>query len=183
MAHWVEKAHKYAGWIVVLGIVEIVLGVIVLSAPFAGGVAVTMVIGAGMIFGGIARLLAAFFADSFGSGALAFLWGLLVASSGFYMFTNPGVGLATLTLVLSMLFFVSGLSECVVAFQVKPASGWGWMLAGGVVSVLLALMIWREFPLSGIWLVGTMVGINLLVNGFSTAAVGSAARRVTSAGR
>lgn len=181
MDHWLQKAHRYAGWIVVLGIAEIVLGFVVLSAPLAGGVAVTMVIGVGMILGGIARLSAAFFADSFGSGALAFLWGLFVASLGFYMFTNPGVGLATLTLVLSMLFFVSGLSECVVAFQVRPASGWGWMLAGGVVSVLLALMIWRQFPLSGIWLVGTMVGISLFVNGLSTVAVGTAARRASSA--
>jgi uncharacterized membrane protein HdeD (DUF308 family) len=81
------------------------------GARAESGVAVTIVIGAGMIFGGIARISAAFFADSFGSGALAFLWGLLVASSGFYMFTNPGVGLATLTLILSMLFFVSHREE------------------------------------------------------------------------
>lgn len=80
MGHWQQKAHRYAGWIVALGVAEIVLGVIVLSAPLAGGIAVTMVIGVTMIFGGIARLSAAFFADSFGSGALAFLWGLLVAS-------------------------------------------------------------------------------------------------------
>lgn len=181
MGHWLQKAHHYAGWIVALGVVQIVLGVVALGAPLAGGVAVVVVIGVGMVFGGVARLAAAFFADSFGSGALAFLWGLLVASSGFFMLTNPGVGLATLTLVLSMLFFVSGLSECVVAFQLRPASGWGMTLVGGAVSVLLALMIWRQFPLSGIWLVGTMVGVNLLFNGMSTMAVGSAARRLTGA--
>jgi hypothetical protein len=53
------------------------------------------------------------------------------------------------------------------------------MVIGGVVSVILALMIWRQFPLSGIWLVGTMVGISLFVNGLSTVAVGTAARRAS----
>lgn len=181
MEHWSNKAHKNAGWIVVLGIAQIVLGFMVLAAPLSGGVAVTMIIGVGMIFGGIARLSAAFFADSFGSGALAFLWGLLVASTGFYMLTNPGAGLMTLTMVLSILFFVSGLSESVVAFHARPTKGWGIMLAGGMINVLLAFMIWRQFPLSGFWLVGTMVGINLLINGLSTLTVGTAAKRLTSA--
>lgn len=176
---WMAQAHRNAGWLVALGIAQIVIGVIILSAPLAGGLAVTLVIGVAMIFGGVARLFAAFAADSFGSGALAFLWGLLVAATGFYIFTNPGVGLVTLTLVLSVLFFVNGLTECVVAFQVKPEGGWGWMLAGGLVSVLLAFMVWGQFPFSGIWLVGTLLGINLLMSGLTTTMLGSAARKVT----
>ncbi len=180
MQEWLKKAHTNAGWIVALGVLQIILGVIVLSAPMLGGLAVTTFIGFLMLAAGIARLFAAFFADSFGSGALAFLWGLLVAGTGFYMFTNPGLGLATITLVLSMMFFVSGLSDCLVALQVKPAAGWGWTLTGGIVSVLLAVMIWRQFPLSGIWLVGTLVGIHLLLAGMSTMTVGSAARKLTS---
>ena len=177
--NWLKKAHKNAGWLVALGILQIVLGFVVLAAPLAGGLAVTIVLGLSLVIGGVARLFAAFAADSFGSGALAFVWGLLVAASGFYIFTNPGLGLASLTLVLSMMFFVSGLTECVVAFHVKPQSGWGWMLAGGIVSVLLAVMVWRQFPLSGIWLVGTLVGVNLLMTGFSGLMLGGAARKAT----
>ena len=180
MQDWLKKAHKNAGWLIVLGVLEIILGIVVLSAPLAGGLAVTTVIGFAMLVGGIARLFAAFFADSFGTGALAFLWGLLVAATGFYIFTNPGLGLATLTIVLSMMFFVSGLSECIVAFQVKPADGWGWTLTGGIISVLLAIMIWRQFPLSGLWLVGTLVGFHLIFAGMSTLTIGSAARKATS---
>ncbi len=176
---WMKKAHKNAGWLVALGVLQIVIGVVVLAAPLAGGLTVTLVIGMAMIFGGIARLVAAFAADSFGIGALAFVWGLIVAATGFYIFTNPGVGLVTLTLVLSMMFFVSGITECVAAFQVKPERGWGWMLTGGLVSVLLAFMIWRQFPFSGIWLVGTLLGVNLLMSGMTTVMIGSAARELT----
>ena len=146
IAEWMKKAHKKAGWLVALGILQIVLGVVVLGTPLAGGLTVTVMIGLVMLVGGVARLVASFAADSFGSGALAFLWGLLLATGGFYMFTNPGLGLAALTLMLSMMFFVSGLAECVVAFHVKPHDGWGWMLTGGIVSVILALMVWRQFP-------------------------------------
>jgi len=176
---WMKQAHKNAGWLVALGIAQIVLGVVILGAPLAGGLTVTLVIGVAMIVGGVARLFAAFAADSFGIGALAFVWGLIVAATGFYIFTNPGVGLVTLTLVLSMMFFVSGLTECVAAFHVRPEGGWGWMLTGGLVSVLLAFMIWRQFPFSGIWLVGTLLGVNLLMSGFTTVMVGSAARKLT----
>ena len=95
------------------------------------------------------------------------------------MFTNPGLGLAGLTLMLSMMFFVSGLTESVVAFQVKPDDGWGWMLTGGIVSVILAIMVWRQFPVSGVWLIGTVVAVHLLMSGFTTLMIGTGARKVT----
>ncbi len=179
IAAWMKQAHRNAGRLVALGVLQIVVGFVILLAPLAGGLAVAVVMGVAMIVGGVARLVAAFAADSFGIGALAFVWGLLVAAAGFYIFTNPGVGLVTLTLVLSMMFSVNGLTECVAAFHVRPERGWGWMLTGGLVSVLLALMVWRQFPLSGIWLVGTLLGVNLLMSGLTTTMIGSAARRVT----
>lgn len=176
---WMKKAHRNAGWLIALGILQFVLGFIVLGTPLAGGLTVTLLFGIMMIFGGVARLVAAFAADSFGIGALAFVWGLLVATTGFYMFTNPGVGLVTLTLVLSMMFFINGITEGVAAFQMKPERGWGWLLTGGIVSVLLALMVWGQLPFSGIWLVGTLLGVNLLMSGMTTVMVGSAARQLT----
>ncbi|MEZ4600379.1 MAG: HdeD family acid-resistance protein [Syntrophotaleaceae bacterium] len=179
MENWMEKAHRNAGWLVALGILQILLGVVAVGSPLAGGLVVTMVLGVSLIISGIARLFAAFAADSFGAGTLAFVWGLLVASTGFYIFTNPGLGLATLTLAISLMLFVSGLAESVVAFHVKPQSGWGWILFGGLVSVILAIMVWLRFPISGIWLVGTLVGIHLLVTGIETVMIGSAVRRRT----
>lgn len=177
--HWTTRTRENAGWLMVLGGLQAVLGLVVLSAPLAGGLAVTMLIGACLVIGGIARLVTAFAADSFGAGALAFVWGLLVATAGFYLFTNPGLGLVTLTIVISMMFFVTGITECVVAFHMRPSSGWGWMLAGGVMAVVLALLVWRQLPFSGIWLVGTLVGIQLLWTGLSTVMLGSAVRKTT----
>jgi len=86
---WMKQAHKNAGWLVALGIAQIVLGVVILGAPLAGGLTVTLVIGVAMIFGGVARLFAAFAADSFGIGALAFVWGLIVAATGLASTSSP----------------------------------------------------------------------------------------------
>jgi len=181
MSTWMAEARKNAGWMMVLGVIEIVIGVFVIFSPLAGGLAVVTLLGFGLMVGGFARLLAAFGAGSFGAGALAFLWGLLMAVSGFYLLMTPGLGLATLTLVLAAMFFANGLIQVVMAFKMKPASGWGWMLTGGIVTVLLAFMIWRQFPFSGLWLVGTLVGIHLMAAGMTTVTVASGARRLTKA--
>lgn len=181
MSAWKEEVHRNAGWLKVVGILEILVGVMLIFSPLAGGLAVTMLLGSGILLVGIFRLVTAFGADSFGSGALAFIWGLLVAAAGFHIITNPGLGLATLTLLLAMMFFVSGLVQTLIAFKIRPADGWGSMLFGGVLGVLLAIMVWRQFPVSGMWLVGTLAGVHALSNGMSTIMIAGAARRMTRA--
>jgi uncharacterized membrane protein HdeD (DUF308 family) len=173
-----EKARKNAGWIIVFGIVEIVAGVLAVTAPFVAGLAVTVMIGVAFLLGGGARLVTAFMADSFGAGALTFLWGLIVTATGFYFVIRPGVGLATLTLVVAMVLFMDGLTRVIVSFKMKPVKGWGWMLAGGIISVLFACMVGWEFPASSLWVVGTLVGFSLIFNGFTTITLAGAARQV-----
>jgi uncharacterized membrane protein HdeD (DUF308 family) len=73
---------------------------------------------------------------------------------------------------------VDGIFGAVLAFQVKPQKGWGWMLFGAVMSVILSFLLLKEWPLSGIWAIGTLVGINMLFAGFSLISIGSAARKL-----
>jgi len=178
-ATWMAEARKNAGWVMALGVIEIVAGFLVVFSPLAGGLTVTMLLGAGLMVGGVVRLFAAFGAGSFGAGALAFLSGLLAAVLGFYLLANPGFGLATLTLVVAMMFFAGGLTQVLVALKMRPASGWGWMMTGGILTLLFAFMVWLQFPISGIWLIGTLVGIHLIFAGMTTVTAASAARKLT----
>ena len=178
---WLQQAKKNAGWLVFLGVVEIVAGFLGILAPFFAGVAVTMVIGFMAMVGGGARVMGAFKALSFGAGALTFLWGLLLLVTGFYFVARPGLGLESLTLVAMLFLFVDGILRTILAFQMKPVKGWGWMLAGGILSVLFAVMIWRQFPASSLWVVGTLAGFSLVSNGFTMVSVASAARKAVSA--
>jgi uncharacterized membrane protein HdeD (DUF308 family) len=176
--NWLETARKSAGWLVVFGIVEVVAGFLSIGSPFVAGLTVAVMVGVALLLSGGARLAAAFAADSFGAGAVTFLWGLVAAATGFYVVIRPDIGLASLTLVVAVALFIDGLLRTVIAFKLKPVKGWGWMLAGGIVSIVFAMMIGWEFPASSLWVVGTLVGVSLLFAGFTTITLAGAARKV-----
>jgi len=178
----VKKNAKTAKWV---GVLLIIAGVVSLFAPLAAGISVAMLVGMLLAFAGISQLILAFRAGSFGEGMLIFLFGVLGVVVGFYMLVQPGVALASLTLLLAAYFIVSGIFEVVGAFGAKPMQGWGWLLFGGIVSILLGIMVWRQFPVSGVWAVGILVGVHLLMSGMTlmaiAGAVGSAASAVDEA--
>ena len=174
---WLETARKNAGWLVFFGVLEVVTGLLSIVSPFLAGLAVAVMIGVAILISGVARLVGSFLAGSFGAGALTFLWGLIAAAIGFYMVVRPIVGLASITLVVAMALFVDGITRIVLAFKLKPVSGWGWMLAGGILSIVFAMMIGWQFPASSLWVVGTLVGISLLSAGFTTITLAGAARK------
>ena len=178
---WAEDAKKNAGMIVVLGIVTVITGFLALVMPWASGVGVAFMVGLALTVGGIARIIAAFSAGSFGRGTLAFIGGALCTIAGVLMVARPGVGLATLTLMLGAYLLVDGIFGAVLAFQVRPEQGWGWMLFSAAMSVILGFLLLREWPLTGLWAIGTLVGINLLFAGFSMISIGSAGRKLTKA--
>jgi len=178
---WLQQVKQNAGWLVVLGVVEMVAGVLGIVAPFVAGVAVAVVVGFVLMVGGGARVVGAFKALSFGAGALTFIWGLLLLVTGFYFIARPGIGLESLTLVVMMLLFVDGILRIILSFHMKPVTGWGWMLGGGIVSALFAVMIGWQFPASSLWVIGTLAGVSLISNGFTMISMASAARKVASA--
>ncbi len=178
ISDWAEEAKKHAGWLVVLGVVTIIAGILAIAAPMLSGFGVSMMIGFALIVGGIARTISAFSAGSFGQGTLAFLGGILAFVAGVVLVFRPGVGVASLTLALGIYLLVDGFSGSILAFRVRPDKGWGWMLFSGVLGVLLGIMLLKEWPVSGLWAVGTLVGINMIFAGFSIITIGSAAKGV-----
>ena len=148
--------------LLVLGIITIIIGMAAMITPLVAGVAVALMIGILLIGAGILRTVFAFKCKSWGKGILVFLLGLLTLLVGLYMVARPGVALATLTLFLAAYFVVDGIIEIIEAFDLKPLEGWGWMLFGGIVSLLLGFMIWKQWPVSGAWAIGILVGIKLL---------------------
>jgi uncharacterized membrane protein HdeD (DUF308 family) len=105
-----------------------------------------------------------------------FVLGVLTLVAGGYLVARPGMGLATLTLVLAAYLFVEGLFEIIYAFRLRPIKGWGWTLFSGIAALVLGIMIWRQFPVSGMWAVGTIVGIHMIFAGSSMASLSRAAR-------
>jgi uncharacterized membrane protein HdeD (DUF308 family) len=176
-----KAVKKDSTTLMILGIVTIVLGVVAMSAPLMAGAVAVMMIGFLLIGGGIMRTIFAFKCKSWGKGILVFLLGLLTLVAGIYVVSRPGAALVTFTLFLAAYFVVDGIFEIIEAFDLKPIQGWGWMLFGGIVSILLGLMIWKQWPLSGAWAVGILVGIKLIFAGFAMTGIGAAGRGIAGA--
>jgi uncharacterized membrane protein HdeD (DUF308 family) len=119
----------------------------------------------------------AFKAPSFGRGILRFLMGGLMILGGLAIEAHPLVGLATVTLMLAMYFVADGILRIILSFDLRPESGWVWFLIGGIVSMILGVMIWRGWPLSGAWAVGVLVGVNLMISGWQLIVLGPLVER------
>ncbi len=177
---WLSEARSNAGLLTMLGVVQIIVGILALGSPLVTGVGIVMLIGVMILLAGIVRLFGAFKAGSFGAGVLALLSGLVAIVVGGYMLSRPGAGLATLTWILALYFVISGIGEVIVGLGMKPIKGWVWNVFSGVVGLLLGIMIWRQFPLSGAWAVGTLVGVYFIMGGWGMIGVASAAKAAMS---
>jgi uncharacterized membrane protein HdeD (DUF308 family) len=170
------SVKKHAGFGLAVGILIAIAGILALVAPMAAGLSVAIAVGVLLLISGISRLFLAFRMGSFGPGLLMFVIGVLSALAGLYMVARPGMALATITLVLAAYFIVDGVFEIIWAFRLRPIKGWGWTLFSGIVALALGVMIWRQFPVSGVWAVGTLAGIHLIFGGTSLASLCGAAR-------
>ena len=174
----IKKDAKTSKWV---GVFLLIAGFLSLLAPLGAGLSLTIMIGALLVMSGVAQLFLVIRAGSIGQGLLFALFGVLSLVAGGYMMSQPVAALATLTLFLAAYFVASGILQIVAGFGARPEPGWGLVAFGGVVSLVLGVIIWRQFPISGIWAVGTLVGIQLLFSGWTLIAVGSLAKRAVQA--
>jgi uncharacterized membrane protein HdeD (DUF308 family) len=158
------KGASFPTWWAIL---LIIVGFLALALPFEAGVAIAIAVAVLVILAGIVHLAGTFAARTTGG----FFWRLLVGCAyliaGVYLLLNPKLSLVSLTLALAILFFVEGIFHIVTYFQVRSVPGSGWLLFDGIVTLILAVMIWRSWPASAVWALGTIVGINLLMSGFT----------------
>jgi uncharacterized membrane protein HdeD (DUF308 family) len=160
----------------IFGIIAITLGVFCLLAPGLTGVWALTLMGLLVLAAGIVRMIWAFQAGSFDKGLLMFAIGGLTLLCGIALVANPFFASGVLTVMLAVYFIFDGISEIVGGVHTRPGAGWGWMLCGGIVSILLGIMIWAQFPLSGAWALGILLGIKLFFVGLIMVMGGSAVR-------
>ena len=176
-AEMLGTIKRHAGVGMLVGTLVAIAGILALVAPLAAGLSVANAVGVLLMVSGVSRVFLAFKMGSFGHGLLMFVIGLLSALAGLYMVARPGMALATITIVLAAYFIVDGVFQIIWALRLRPIQGWGWTLFSGVVALALGIMIWRQFPVSGVWAVGTLAGIQMIFGGSSIASVCSAAKR------
>ena len=168
-----------AGWGVFLGLVTAALGVLLIAYPLVAATITTIVIGCILIIAGIVDIVLALRAHTAGSFFLRLLLGVVYCFGGVLLVFNPLWGVAVLTVVLGVILLVEAVATIALAFQVKPLSGWGWVLFDGVVSALLGFLILAHWPSSALWAIGTLVGAAILVRGITRIALSIGMRKAT----
>jgi uncharacterized membrane protein HdeD (DUF308 family) len=166
------------GWSIALSILMIVAGLLAVALPQLGGIAVSLLIAWLLMFIGAAHFLFGWHARSGGGIAWHILLGILDIAIGAYVLIRPVAGLATFTLLLAIYLVIRGIVEFILSFQVRPMRGSGWLMFDGFISVILGIMIWRTWPSSTEWAIGTLVGISMFFAGFSRLMISMAAKRV-----
>lgn len=159
-----------------MGVLFIVLGLIAIGEPLVAGLAVSVLAGWLLLAGGIVHAVSAFRSGGTRSALWHGLLAILYLAGGVYFATHPLLGLGTLTLFLAGILFVEGVVWIVAYFQLR--SGNIWMLLNGVITVVLGVMIWRHWPSSSVWAIGTLLGVNLLMTGLSILFAGAALRKL-----
>lgn len=174
---FLEEIKKNSGLTIAMGVIVLLMGLLAMGSPMIAGLSITLMVGSLLIIGGIGQLA---FAIKSGKGVFAIIIGILTVIIGAYMIMNPAAALASLTIFLAAYLIVSGIFEALMAFQIKPVNGWGWMLFNGIISLLLGAMIWNQFPLSGAWAIGILLGVKLLFSGWTLIMFGLVARGMAS---
>lgn len=159
--------NEARGWSIGLSVLMIVAGLLAIVLPLAAGIAVEVLVAWLLLFSGVAHLGYAWHTRGTGGA----LWELLVAATysliGVYLLLRPLQGLATLTIALAIYLFAEAVVEVVMSLRLRPVPGSNWLLFDGIVTLILAAMIWSTWPSNTEWVIGTLVGISMLLSGAS----------------
>jgi uncharacterized membrane protein HdeD (DUF308 family) len=169
---------KAINWSIALSIFLIIAGLFALLLPFISGVAITLFFGWAMILSGITHLIFAFKTHTTGGRLWEILIGIIYLFTGFYLIVHPLDALLALTLILACYLFFEAIVEFIQYFQLRPRHGAGWLIVDGAITLILAIMIWRAWPASSVWVIGTLVGISMIFSGISRLMLSLAAKRV-----
>ena len=165
------------GWVVGIGVLLLVFGLIALGSEVMATVASVQVVGIMMILGGIAEMVHGFGLKSWGRSILWVALGVFYALAGVFAILNPFLAAGVLTLLLGAGLVVSGIMRIVLAMQMTGGTPWIWVAASGLITALLGGMILAQWPLSSLYVLGLFLGIDLVFAGVSWIMMGLALRR------
>lgn len=153
--------------LLIMGILTAILGVIAIGSPAVAGTAVVYIVGAIMLIAGIAQIAVGLQAEGWSHKLLPLILGGVTTLGGIAVLAHPILGMEVLTLILAAYFVAEGIWKIIASFSYRPAQGWLAVLFSGFITWLLGAMIWTQWPASGMWAIGILVGVNLLITGIA----------------
>lgn len=155
------------GWFVALGVAQLVLGAIAWFDVIAFTIAGVIFIGALLVVAGVFQVVHSFMDREWGGFVLHLLVGVLYVIGGFLLMGEPLQGSLIITILVAAALVIGGILRIVIGVQHRHMPGWGLMVAGGVISLLVGLMLYMMLPWSSLFVVGTLIAIELIFHGVS----------------
>lgn len=172
-----EEIRSKWGWYLIFGIVLVVIGIMAIGQAFVASLASMSLLGWLIIVSGLVQALLALRVRNWSGFFLHLLGGVLEIVVGFLIVAAPLSAAIALTLLLAVYLLVGGLFRMIATLIIRfPGSGWG--VLGGLISFLLGLALWQQWPASGLIFVGTCVGVALILHGASWIAFALGIRRL-----
>jgi uncharacterized membrane protein HdeD (DUF308 family) len=176
MKEEVKQVRKIWGWFLALGIVQMAVGLFAVTFVFEATYTSVVLLGILLLIASGVQMGAAIWPRDWGGFFLYLLLGVLYIVAGGLMLRQPLLAAEALTLMLAAAFLVGGIFRIGIALAERFA-GWGYVLCNGILTAGLGMLIWLEWPWSGLWVLGMFVGIELIVNGATWAIVSIGVRK------
>ncbi len=164
-----ETVKRYSLWYLVEGVLLVVAGILAIIYPVISSGAVVILLGWLLIASGLLQGLSLIGARQVPHFWLQLISVILAILIGLLFLRDTTQGLMTLALLLIIFFMMEGISKVVFALTIRPFPNWGWVLASGLVGILLALILWASLPVTAVWLIGVLLGVNLISIGAAIA--------------
>lgn len=162
----VQEMKEHWKWFFALGVLLILLGCAIISSSFYATIFSVILLGIFLAGAGIVQVIQAFLARKWSGLFLSLFLGILYLVTGFLCITKPAMAAINITLWISAFCFVIGLLKMLVALIIR-FDQWGWVFFNGLVTFLLGAMIYTDWPLSGLWVIGLFIGIDMILSGWS----------------
>ena len=173
----VQEAGKKSFWFIALGLIVFLLGGFAAANLFVATVISVLFVGGMMIAGGILEIIHSFGVKTWGSFVLWFLTGVLYTIAGILTFYNPLLATAILTLFIAISLIAAGLVRIWAGISQRNSSGWGWMVAAGIMTLLVGLLIMLRWPVNSLWVIGIFLAVDLMFQGLAYFTYGLGMRR------
>jgi len=167
----VEAGNPSWGWLLALGILFLITGFISLGMVVSVTLASMFFIGVLVLIAGVFQLVDVFKCHGWKAIAWHCLIALVYIYVGCLIIYDPFIASALITALLAWAFIVIGIFRVCMSFMLRSGQGWGWVLLAGLVSIILGAMILMQWPMSGLWVIGLLISIELIVSGWTTTAL------------
>ena len=161
-----QRLRENRLWFLALGIALVIFGTIAIGSAFVATVAMTWLFGFLLLAAGITEIVSSFWAGRWSGMLVHLLMGMLYTIVGFMILDHPQNSAIQLTLIIAIFLIVGGIFRIVMALS-ERFTGWGWVLLNGAVTLLLGMLVYKQWPESGLWVIGLFIGIEMIFNGWA----------------